>query len=111
MRQTQAIPLALEGKDLLVKAKTGSGKTAAYAIPMLHKILKAGSSAGKMLLGAMMLASAVLALPFLPLCGTVAGVKALVLVPTRELCDQTREAIKSLMYYCMDVCTGKTAGR
>lgn len=34
------------------------------------------------------------------------GVKALVLVPTRELCDQTREAIKSLTYYCSDLVSG-----
>jgi ATP-dependent RNA helicase DDX56/DBP9 len=44
--QKQAIPLALEGKDLLVKAKTGSGKTAAYSIPLIHKILKAPATPG-----------------------------------------------------------------
>jgi ATP-dependent RNA helicase DDX56/DBP9 len=42
--QEKAIPLALEGKDLLIKAKTGSGKTAAYALPLLQKILQSKSS-------------------------------------------------------------------
>ena len=39
MIQEKAIPLALEGKDLLARARTGSGKTAAYAIPMLQLLL------------------------------------------------------------------------
>lgn len=37
--QQAAIPYALEGKDVLVKAKTGSGKTAAYAVPIVQKLL------------------------------------------------------------------------
>ncbi|MDZ7922453.1 MAG: DEAD/DEAH box helicase [Marinagarivorans sp.] len=37
--QTKAIPLALEGRDLMVSAKTGSGKTAAFLLPMLHRFL------------------------------------------------------------------------
>jgi len=47
--QRQAIPLALDGKDVIARAKTGSGKTAAYILPILQSILKrkqvgAGSS-------------------------------------------------------------------
>ena len=38
--QRQAIPLALEGKDILAKAKTGSGKTVAYLLPVLQALLK-----------------------------------------------------------------------
>lgn len=38
--QEKAIPLALEGKDLLARARTGSGKTAAYAVPMLQLLLQ-----------------------------------------------------------------------
>ena len=39
--QEKAIPLALEGKDILAKARTGSGKTGAYCIPTLQKVLSA----------------------------------------------------------------------
>ena len=38
--QEKAIPLALEGKDILARARTGSGKTAAYAIPVIQHILQ-----------------------------------------------------------------------
>lgn len=38
--QTKAIPLALEGRDVLARAKTGSGKTAAYLLPILNSVLK-----------------------------------------------------------------------
>ncbi len=37
--QQQAIPLALLGKSIVARARTGSGKTAAYVLPMLHKLL------------------------------------------------------------------------
>ena len=36
--QAQAIPLILEGHDLLGGAQTGTGKTAAFVLPMLHKL-------------------------------------------------------------------------
>lgn len=39
--QTKAIPLALENRDILARARTGSGKTAAYCIPVAQKILNA----------------------------------------------------------------------
>ena len=38
--QTRGIPLALSGRDVLARAKTGSGKTAAYLLPILHSVLK-----------------------------------------------------------------------
>lgn len=38
--QSKAIPLALEGRDVLARAKTGSGKTAAYLLPILNAVLK-----------------------------------------------------------------------
>jgi ATP-dependent RNA helicase DDX56/DBP9 len=38
--QSKAIPLVLEGRDVFARAKTGSGKTAAYLLPILHSILK-----------------------------------------------------------------------
>jgi len=39
--QQQAIPLALENRDVLARAPTGSGKTAAYCIPLVQKLLNA----------------------------------------------------------------------
>ncbi|MGZ5011679.1 MAG: DEAD/DEAH box helicase [Methylobacter sp.] len=60
--QLQSIPLALEHKDLLVSAETGSGKTAAFLLPTLHHLLTLPS--GK------------------------SGVRALILTPTRELAQQ-----------------------
>ncbi len=41
--QGKAIPLAIEGRDILARARTGSGKTAAYCIPVIQKILNAKS--------------------------------------------------------------------
>ena len=38
--QRKAIPLAISGRDVLARAKTGSGKTAAYLLPVVHAILK-----------------------------------------------------------------------
>lgn len=51
--QAEAIPLALEGRDLLARARTGSGKTGAYGLPLLQHLLriKAVSGAGGVKLG------------------------------------------------------------
>lgn len=38
--QSKVVPLALNGQDVLAKAKTGSGKTAAYLLPLLQGVLK-----------------------------------------------------------------------
>ncbi|NXW83429.1 DDX56 helicase, partial [Alopecoenas beccarii] len=37
--QAEAIPLALEGRDILARARTGSGKTGAYGLPLLQHLL------------------------------------------------------------------------
>jgi len=68
--QAKAIPLILKGRDILGAAQTGTGKTAAYSLPILQMIKKADSS-------------------------ELARVQALVIVPTRELSDQITLAIRS----------------
>uniref|UniRef100_A0A452H1X3 Probable ATP-dependent RNA helicase DDX56 n=1 Tax=Gopherus agassizii TaxID=38772 RepID=A0A452H1X3_9SAUR len=76
--QEKAIPLALEGKDLLARARTGSGKTAAYAIPLIQHLLQVKMS---------------------PLVMEQA-VRGLVLVPTKELGQQVLQMIQQLTAYC-----------
>ena len=72
--QLEAIPPLLEGRDLLAEAPTGTGKTAAFALPMLHRL--AGTIATD------------------PARRRTGGAPlALVLAPTRELAMQTAEAI------------------
>ncbi len=44
--QAEAIPHALEGRDVLGRAQTGTGKTAAFALPVLHRLSAAGVAAG-----------------------------------------------------------------
>jgi ATP-dependent RNA helicase DeaD len=68
--QRESIPLLLEGKDVLSQAGTGTGKTAAFALPMLQRIVDARPARRR--------------------AGEASGV---VLVPTRELAMQVAEAI------------------
>lgn len=65
--QKRVIPEALEGKDIVVKSQTGSGKTAAFAIPVCEKVIWDNTKP-----------------------------QALVLTPTRELAIQVKEEIQSL---------------
>ena len=66
--QERAIPPILEGKDVLGLAQTGTGKTAAFALPLLQRLLK----------------------------GERGKVRALILAPTRELAEQIHDAIRTL---------------
>jgi ATP-dependent RNA helicase RhlE len=66
--QAQAIPLLLAGNDLIGLAQTGTGKTAAFVLPLLHK---------------------------LSLSETPRATKALILAPTRELAEQINEVIQT----------------
>ena len=72
--QTQAIPAVLEGIDVIGQAQTGTGKTAAYSIPMLQKINP-----------------------------DVKKPQAIVLCPTRELAVQVAEEIRKLAKYMSDI--------
>ncbi len=71
--QQQAIPAVLEGKDLLGGAQTGTGKTAAFVLPILQRLTMSRSATNKF-------------------GGT--GIRALVLTPTRELAAQVEESVR-----------------
>jgi len=66
--QLQAIPAAIEGHDLIGTAQTGTGKTAAFVLPILHKLLS----------------------------GPRGVARALIVTPTRELVEQINDTIKVL---------------
>ena len=66
--QKEAIPEILQGKDILAGAQTGTGKTAAFALPLLHKLQNAESKRRR--------------------------IRVLVLVPTRELASQVGESFR-----------------
>ncbi|KAG4304562.1 hypothetical protein PORY_001955 [Pneumocystis oryctolagi] len=74
--QNQVIPLALEGKNIFAQARTGSGKTAAYLIPILESLLKIKKTQNS------------------------SEIKTIILVPTRELSNQVVNNIKELTLYC-----------
>ncbi|SJL03582.1 related to ATP dependent RNA helicase [Armillaria ostoyae] len=79
--QAKAIPLALESKDILARAQTGSGKTAAYCIPIAQKILNAKTSLDRE-------------------DASYQATRALILVPTRELAQQVAASLKEILKYC-----------
>ena len=66
--QAQSLPLVLDGKDLIAKAKTGSGKTAAFVLPLLNRLVD--------------------------LSGPRVEIRALILLPTRELAQQTLKQVQ-----------------
>lgn len=71
--QEQAIPMILNGKDLLACAQTGTGKTGAFILPILHKIATSNRD--------------------------TEGVNTLVICPTRELALQIDEQIQAFGYF------------
>ena len=76
--QAQAIPVVLQGRDVMGAAQTGTGKTAAFTLPLLQRMLKhenASTSPARH------------------------PVRALVLLPTRELADQVAEQVKLYAKY------------
>ncbi len=70
--QQQAIPLGLAGRDVVGSAQTGTGKTAAFLLPILQRLRS----------------------------GPRGGVRALVLVPTRELAEQVLRSARAYGRYC-----------
>lgn len=79
--QEEAIPLALAGCNVLARAKNGTGKTAAFVIPMLEKISTA-----------------------------IPRIQGLILVPTRELALQTSSVVKDLGKHMDIQCMVSTGG-
>lgn len=77
--QEKAIPLGLDGNDILARARTGSGKTAVFAIPVVHKILKHK----------------------LTYTSDKKGTQAIIVAPSKELCHQLREHIGHLTTCCL----------
>src|SRR4051812_29121663 len=76
--QMQAIPAVLRGGDLLAGAQTGTGKTAGFTLPMLHRLLESGQkkdAKGRIL------------------------IRALILTPTRELAAQVEESVRTYGQY------------
>lgn len=71
--QEEAIPSVLEGKDILATAQTGTGKTAAFLLPIIHKILADHQEDHH--------------------------IKALVIVPTRELAIQIDQQMEGFSYF------------
>jgi ATP-dependent RNA helicase RhlE len=70
--QAQSIPHLMEGRDLLGSAQTGTGKTAAFALPILHRLTHAGN----------------------PAAGSGRRTRVLILAPTRELAAQIGDSLK-----------------
>jgi ATP-dependent RNA helicase RhlE len=69
--QSEAVPKILEGRDLIACAQTGTGKTAAFILPVIHKIVQEQTS----------------------------GLNTLVIVPTRELAQQIDQQVEGLGYF------------
>lgn len=74
--QEKTIPLLLDGKDVLIRARTGSGKTGAFAIPLIQKILTRKENQSHQ------------------------EVKGLILAPSKELCKQISQVIDALTTKC-----------
>ncbi|OMJ79786.1 hypothetical protein SteCoe_20137 [Stentor coeruleus] len=71
--QEQSIPLILKGSDIILCAKTGSGKTGAFTLPILHKLLHRDKN--------------------------FRATRCIILSPTRELCQQTHSMIENYIKY------------
>jgi len=77
--QAKAIPIVLDGRDVMGAAQTGTGKTAAFSIPLLQKMMRHENSSAS---------------------PARHPVRALVLAPTRELADQVANNVKAYAKHC-----------
>jgi len=82
--QSKCIPIIVQGKDVLVRAKTGSGKTIAFSLPILQKILIQKENLSST---------------------TTSSIKCIILAPTKELVKQIEKHITDLIYYCREIIT------
>jgi superfamily II DNA/RNA helicase len=82
--QAQAIPVVLQGRDVMGAAQTGTGKTAAFSLPLLQRMLAHENTSTS---------------------PARHPVRALVLLPTRELADQVAQSIKSYAKHTQLRCT------
>ena len=71
--QAQAVPCAMAGNDVMGAAQTGTGKTAAFTLPILHRLMPSANTSAS---------------------PARHPVRALILTPTRELADQVAESVK-----------------
>ena len=71
--QEQVIPLIMQGKDLIASAQTGTGKTAAFLLPLIHRLLTIPRDHH--------------------------SVNAMIIVPTRELAVQISQALEGMSYF------------
>lgn len=76
--QAEAIPVVLQGRDIMAGAQTGTGKTAAFTLPLLQRLIPMANSSTS---------------------PAMHPVRALILVPTRELAMQVEESVKTYGKY------------
>ena len=76
--QAQALPVVMQGRDVMGAAQTGTGKTAAFTLPILHRLMPLASASAS---------------------PARHPVRALILTPTRELADQVSESVKRYSLY------------
>ena len=99
--QSGVIPFALDGRDVIASAETGTGKTAAFLVPILQQFLVEGADSPKADPAPPTLeqpAKAELAAPK-PAEQAKAGTRALILAPTRELVVQIEDQVQGLTYH------------
>jgi len=85
--QQMCVPHAVQGKDVLLKSETGSGKTLSFLLPIIHSIL---------------------ALP--QRCERSDGTRAIILAPTRELCHQISTVLSKLVAPFRWIVAGSVTG-